>query len=190
MNYLAHAYLTGTRGDLVLMGNLMGDFVKGNKYLQYEFEVQQGILLHRNIDTFVDAHPLLSEAKQLLRPHYGLYSGALLDVLWDHFLANDRAVFSSEQTLLDYTQHIYAVMDKNKALMSEKMSHICGYMVQYDWLANYRKIEGLHSSWRGMSKRIEHLPSADEVVAITKNNYEYYGSVYHTIIADMRKQFL
>ena len=58
MNFLAHIYLSG-KSDLVKIGNFMADGVHGNKFLELHSEIQKGIVLHRFIDTFTDAHPYL-----------------------------------------------------------------------------------------------------------------------------------
>ena len=70
MNFLAHILLSGAEDDLLKLGNFMGDTVRGKQYLDYPEEVQRGILLHRQIDTFTDAHPLFRGSKRQLVPHY------------------------------------------------------------------------------------------------------------------------
>ena len=55
MNYLAHAFLS-LNDDEIQLGNLIGDFVKGNKYERYPPKIKKGILLHRHIDSFTDHH--------------------------------------------------------------------------------------------------------------------------------------
>ena len=60
MNYVAHQVLSFGDPNLQL-GNLLGEVVKGNQYQQYSPNLQKGILLHRQIDTFTDAHPIVKE---------------------------------------------------------------------------------------------------------------------------------
>jgi acyl carrier protein phosphodiesterase len=100
MNYLAHAYLSFDDEE-ILTGNIISDFVKGKKKFDYPSRIQAGINLHRIIDNFTDQHEATREAKEFLRPHYRLYSGAFVDVVYDHFLANDKTVFSNS-TELEY----------------------------------------------------------------------------------------
>lgn len=89
MNYLAHATLSFGVPH-VLVGNMISDFVKGGQKLGYAASVQKGIELHRAIDGFTDDHPATARAKQFFRADYRLYSGPIVDVLYDHFLANDE----------------------------------------------------------------------------------------------------
>ena len=93
MNYLAHVYLSGTN-DLIKIGNFMADSIKGNQYLNYEKEFQYGILLHRHIDSFTDSHPIYRQSKHRLHEKYGHYSGVIMDILYDHFLAKNWATYS------------------------------------------------------------------------------------------------
>ena len=65
MNYLAHIYLSRD-DELISIGNFMADHVKGNKYKLYAPDLQKGILLHRHIDSFTDAHELVRKSKMIL----------------------------------------------------------------------------------------------------------------------------
>ncbi len=93
MNFLAHARLSFQDPD-ILLGNMISDFVKGKLKYDYPEAVQRGIHLHRLIDSFTDTHPVVQEAKELFRPAYRLYSGAIIDVVFDHFLATDDSEYS------------------------------------------------------------------------------------------------
>ncbi|HZI00712.1 MAG TPA: DUF479 domain-containing protein, partial [Flavisolibacter sp.] len=95
MNYLAHAYLSFNEPEIVV-GNMISDFVKGKSRFGYTVNIQKGIMLHRDIDQFTDTHPVIKKAKELFRSDYRLYSGAIVDVILDHFLAKDDAAFGEE----------------------------------------------------------------------------------------------
>ncbi|KKM01805.1 hypothetical protein LCGC14_1790730, partial [marine sediment metagenome] len=49
MNYLAHIYLSGDHPE-VMVGGLLGDFVKGPLRGQLPRAIEEGIALHRKID--------------------------------------------------------------------------------------------------------------------------------------------
>ena len=85
MNYLGHAYLS-MGNEEVLAGNMMGDYVKGKAVLEtYPDGIRKGLMLHRKIDSFTDAHPAVSRAKVFFRQDYDLYAGAIVDIIFDHF---------------------------------------------------------------------------------------------------------
>src|ERR1044072_1885639 len=110
MNYLAHAWLSFHKPE-ILAGNMISDFVKGKKRFEFSAGIQQGIMLHRSIDTFTDAHAATKTAKQYFKPAVGLYAGAFVDVAYDHFLARDKNEFT-EQSLLRFSQEVYAVLNE------------------------------------------------------------------------------
>jgi acyl carrier protein phosphodiesterase len=55
VNFLAHTYLSGGN-EQIIVGNFMGDYVKGKNYMLFPEQVKKGILIHRDIDTFTDMH--------------------------------------------------------------------------------------------------------------------------------------
>ena len=100
MNYLAHAYLSFADPD-ILAGNMISDFVKGKKKFDYPVRIQTGITLHRKIDEYTDSHPATRQAKEILKKTAGPYAGAFVDIVYDHFLANDPYEFQ-EGALADF----------------------------------------------------------------------------------------
>ena len=96
MNFLAHIYLSGENDD-VKFGNFIGDFVKGKKYKKYRDDIKKGILLHREIDSYTDKHPIVHKSIERMRPAYGKYAGVVIDILYDHFLAKNWEQYSSEK---------------------------------------------------------------------------------------------
>ena len=110
MNYLAHAYLS-FHVPAVLVGNLISDYIKGKKQFDYQPDIHKWIVLHRAIDAFTDEHEATAIAKDIFRPHYRLYSGAFVDVVYDHFLANDAQLFT-ESSLLSFSQEVYDTLDQ------------------------------------------------------------------------------
>ena len=88
MNFLAHIYLSG-EDEGITIGNFIADGIKGKKYLSYPASIQKGILLHRGIDSFTDSHPTVRQSTARLHENYGHYSGVIVDILYDHFLAKN-----------------------------------------------------------------------------------------------------
>ena len=74
MNFLAHSILS-PKSPLVMLGNLCGDLIKGNKFEGINLNIIEGVRLHRSIDSFTDSHQLIREAKSIVRPEFKLFSG-------------------------------------------------------------------------------------------------------------------
>lgn len=171
MNLLGHAFLS-FKDTEILCGNMMGDFVKGRKQLEtFPAKIKAGLLLHRKIDDFTDHHPAVIKAKNIFRPDYRLYSGPIIDVIFDHYLANDPKYFQSEKTLFDFTQEIYRQLKEHKAYQPETFQRLYYYLEQEQVLYQYRTLKGLKTGLNRLSKRM--LYSANDESAI-KNAMRYY----------------
>ncbi len=90
MNYLAHFLLSG-ESTSILVGNFIGDLVRGNQFSTLDPAIQRGIMLHRAIDRFTDAHPVVRRSKQRAQAVTGRYASVVIDVFYDHFMARDRS---------------------------------------------------------------------------------------------------
>lgn len=180
MNYLAHAYLSF--GDPAwTTGNLISDFVKGRKRYDYPGDIQQGIYLHRAIDDFTDTHEAIKPAKEIFRPVYRLYSGAFVDVVYDHFLANDPLHFADGDVLLRFAGQTYLALQQHYHLLPSVFHNRFDRMRQHNWLYNYRFNNGMEQSFKGLVYRSKYLTDAataytlfEENYGVLKNSYEAF----------------
>ena len=162
MNYLAHIYLSGTN-DLLKIGNFMADSIKGNSYNLFDQELRKGILLHRHIDSFTDAHPIYRKSKHRLHEKYGHYSGVIMDILYDHFLAKNWTSYSDE-SLEDYAANFYNLLQNNEAILTEKIKSIIPYMIEQNWLLSYASLTGIEKILYQMDYRTKHRVHMQEAM--------------------------
>ena len=186
MNFLAHAYLSFQHPQ-ILVGNMISDFVKGAAKNSYPNDVRQGIMLHREIDGFTDTHPATQKAKEIFRPHYRLYSGALMDVIYDHFLANDKDIFG-EGTLKRFTQTVYTVLEEHTAQLPDIFVQVLFYMKTEDWLYHYKYEQGIEKSLRGLVRRAAYLSESDTAYRLFLEHYVDLRDCYNQFFPDV-KQF-
>lgn len=176
MNYLAHAYFSFNDPE-ILVGNIISDFVKGRRKFDYPAGIQQGITLHRLIDSYTDDHPATREAKEFFRPHYRLYSGAFVDVVYDHFLAVDPDVFN-EDSLLRFSRQVYSYLDRYEDWLPAPFAVMFPYMKSQNWLFNYRTILGIERSFGGIIRRATYLSESNTAAGLFLEHYqplqEYY----------------
>ncbi|WPR73875.1 ACP phosphodiesterase [Algoriphagus sp. NG3] len=151
MNYLAHAYLSFDQ-DEVLVGNFIGDFVKGKMLDTFPQGVQNGIKLHREIDLFTDTHPLVRAGQSYLRPKFGHYSTVITDIYFDYFLARNWSFFSTIQ-LEEFIQRTFSTLQSHHSLFPVRFANMFQWMVQDNWLLKYREIEGIRQTFSGMTRR-------------------------------------
>ena len=169
MNYLAHLYLSG--GDTeVMIGNFIADHIRGNQFKRYSQGIQRGIRLHREIDTYTDAHPITRRSKRRLDKKYGLYAGVIIDLFYDHFLAKNWDDYSAIP--LDvYVASVYALLGSNLENLPEKTQHLLPFMVEYNWLYNYQFIKGMQRVFNGMNRRTK---NKSQMHLATYDLQEYY----------------
>ncbi len=151
MNYLAHFYLSDYNENLII-GNYIADDVKGKRYLDYAPKIQEGIILHRKIDAFTDSHEVVLNSKNLIRHHQRKYTPVVIDIFYDYFLATEWSLHSNVN-LSDFTSFIYKILFTNISKLPLKSQARLPFMAKSDWLYNYRKIEGISKSLKGLSKR-------------------------------------
>lgn len=166
MNYLAHLYLSEPTEEAWL-GSLLGDFVKGPLDGRYGEDVTRAIALHRKIDSFTDAHPLVLQSKLRISPARRRYAGIMMDMFYDHFLAKYWREFHDEP-LDEFTARIYAILDRRHATLPERLQRMAPMMAQWNWLASYAQIHSIHTALDRMGQRLKRenrlLNSADELV--------------------------
>lgn len=185
MNYLAHAYLS-FNNEAILVGNIISDFIKGKKQFDYPTAVQQGIRLHRAIDTFTDYHPVTKEAEQLLKPVVGLYAGAFVDVIYDHFLAIDGNAFANEKVLMNFAQTTYALLEPHQNDFPEKFKLMFPYMKQYNWFYNYQFIGGIEKSFGGLVRRTKYLTDSAPAFAVFEKEYNSFQQYYSAFFPELK----
>lgn len=188
MNYLAHAYLSFGRPG-ILTGNMISDFVKGRKKYDYPEEIQQGIALHRAIDNFTDTHPATKRAKDIFRKDYRLYSGSVMDVLYDHFLATDINEFTPE-SLERFTIFTYNQLDQFVDYFPEKFNMMYPYMKAHNWLFNYRLPEGMQKSLGGLVRRSKYLTESDTAFRLFTDNYDSLNQLYKLFFPEVKSMSL
>ena len=170
MNYLAHLYLADdSPGSLI--GSLLGDFVKGTLDKTYDEEITRGILIHRRIDSFSDSHEKVFESKRLISPKRSRFSGIIIDVCFDHFLARSWSEYSNEE-LADFTRKVYVLLSKYSHILPYKPRSIIPKMIEEDWLGSYQYIEGIGQIMDRVSRRLTRGEGMLGAVKELETNYE------------------
>jgi len=152
MNHLAHCFLSFDNEDL-LVGNFIGDFVKGSAWKSYPEGVQQGILLHRTIDSFTDNHPLERRSKERIRSFAGRYAGPVVDVLYDHLLALHWAKYADEAFDF-FCKKVYARLGERAAEMPLVLQERLPRMLAGRFLHGYQSREGMEWVLHRFSRRM------------------------------------
>ncbi|WP_396143471.1 ACP phosphodiesterase [Flavobacterium sp.] len=185
MNYLAHVYLSGAN-DLIKVGNFMADSVKGSQYLNYKKDLQIGILLHRHIDSYTDAHPIYRQSKHRLHEKYGHYSGVIMDILYDHFLAKNWGKYNAI-SLPDFSKNFYKILENNIDLLPEKTKKIVPYLVAQNWFESYASVTGIEKILLQMDYKTHHRVAMQEAVVELKNYYKEFENEFTLFFEELKE---
>ncbi len=178
MNFLAHFYLSGSSPSL-LIGNYLGDFVKGKQYLNYEPPIAKGILLHREIDSFTDGHAVVHQSKTRLVPKYGHYSGVIVDMFYDHMLAVNWEKYSSV-SLPRFADFSYKVLHRGVTLLPDKALRALQHMSKHNWLVHYAELDGIANALQGMARRTKFESKMEQSVEELKKHYDMFEKEFNT----------
>ncbi|MFO8129320.1 MAG: ACP phosphodiesterase [Bacteroidales bacterium] len=196
MNFLAHAYLSGAH-ESVLLGNFIADAVKGNHLNVFPGEVALGIRLHREIDTYTDRHPSFLESSHRIRHRYHKFSGIIVDIYYDHFLARHWSDYSGTP-LPEYASAIHRLLIGNYTMLPSRSRRILPFLVSQNWLLGYRYMHGLRRVFLGMDRRTGYRSGMKHAVEDLEGNYEglqadfkrFFPEMVHQVIGFLDKNDL
>lgn len=176
MNYLAHIYLSGDH-ELITIGNFIADGFKGKEYKKQPKEIQMGVLLHRHIDTFTDSHATVRISTKRLHEKYSHYSGIIVDMLYDHFLAKNWSRYSNIP-LDEYVEDFYVSLERNFQLLPLRIQKMMPHMMTDNWLVSYASMEGIKRALEGMNRRTKHKSSMNEAVNELEEFYSEFENEF------------
>ena len=185
MNFLAHAHLSFNHPRLIV-GNMISDFVKGSSKYTYTKEIQRGIILHREIDQFTDSHPATHKAKEIFRSAYRLYSGPIIDIIYDHYLATDPSIFA-DNSLKEFTRLIYQYLELDFAILPPAFVPVFQYMKAEDWLFHYKEKKGIQNSLKGLIRRAKYLHESETAYRLFEDHYIFLGDCYQEFYPDVKE---
>jgi len=183
MNFLAHIYLSGDEEE-VIIGNFIADGIKGKRYLKFPPAIAKGILLHRAIDTFTDAHPTVHQSTARLHKNYSHYSGVIVDILYDHFLAKNWSKYS-DKPLEEYVQDFYELLRKNFTILPARIQRMMPYMIADNWLLSYATVEGISKILAQMNVRTKGISKMNLAVAELEEYYEEFEAEFTSFFDEL-----
>lgn len=172
MNFLAHTYLSGCNEEIIV-GNFMGDYVKGKNYLLFPELVKKGILIHRDIDTFTDAHPITRRSKIRIASKYHKYAGIITDIFYDHFLASLWDDFST-LPLNVFVSRTYDLLKRNYKVLPSSIKNWFPTFLENNWMMAYQTIDGIELVLERMAANTSLPNHAGYAVEILSERYESF----------------
>ena len=185
MNYLAHLALSHFNKE-VMLGNFIGDCVKGCDYQLYSPAVRQGLLLHRQIDHFTDTHPIALQTCSLFRPAYRHYSGIICDMVYDHLLAANWHEYYPQISLSAFVSAAQRMLLLNYFRLPGKLKRILPFLIKSRRLEDYATTDGLLRALRIMSSNTSLPDHHDFLLATLTDNYPLILSQFQSFYPDLQ----
>jgi len=196
MNFLAHLHLSGDNEDIKI-GNFIGDAVKGKSYQKFATDIQKGILLHRKIDYFTDKHEITKDLSRFFNGKYGKYSGIVVDIMYDYFLANNWEDYSNQQ-LEQFISDSYCLLMLNFRILPTKIKKFLPFLIGKNRLLSYRDISGIESVLTVMAKYTTLPCESKFAIEVLKENHQYfkknftlfYGEIYQFVRIELENNYI
>jgi acyl carrier protein phosphodiesterase len=164
----------------------MADSIRGNTYLNYPTDIKNGIILHRAIDTFTDAHPIYRKSKHKLHEKYGHYSGVIMDIVYDHYLAKNWSDYSDIK-LEEYAADFYKLLQDNYEILTEKTQKMMPSMIARNWLVSYASLEGLEMILFQMDYRTKHRVNMQQAIVEVQAFYQEFEEEFTLFFEELRE---
>jgi acyl carrier protein phosphodiesterase len=185
MNFLAHLYLSGNN-EQIMVGNFIGDYVKGREYLYYPDEITKGIMLHRYIDTFTDIHPITKQSRLRVQDKYHKYSGIIIDIFYDYFLACEWDTYYPA-SLDSFVENVFDVLKKHYYDFPQGIKNWFPNFIRNNWLLSYSSIDGMERILHRMSSRTSLPENTDYAIDILRKNENEMREEFHEFFQEMRE---
>lgn len=184
MNFLAHIYLS-FGDDEITLGNFMADSIRGNKFKHLPARIQKGILLHREIDTFTDAHPVHKKSSKRLHKNYSHYSRVIVDIFYDHFLAKNWERYS--ETPLDiFVENFYGLLEDSYTILPDGVKRMMPYMIADNWIFNYSKMYGIAKVLNGMNRRTKNKSKMNFAILDLEEHYDTFEKEFTDFFEELQ----
>lgn len=188
MNYLAHAFLSNNDEEL-LVGNFIADHLRGNNFTGLSQRVIEGVLLHRKIDSFTDEHVEFKKSKRLFYNGFEKYSGILIDIYFDYFLAKDFSKYASIP-LQEFSRKVYKIYTDNHQHLPKTSSRFLEYVIQNNVYLSYSRLEGIETVLNHLSHRIKHHVQLDDSIQLFKKHEAELQNNFDVFFQDAIQHFL
>lgn len=183
MNYLAHAFLSCSDGD-ILLGNFIADYINKKDDDQFSEGIKRGISIHRKIDYFTDNHPKVREGTKRLHANHHKYAPVVIDILYDYVLSANWLKYSGEH-LQDFANNAYTIFLDNKSIFPNKLKDRIEKMVDDNFLLLYSTDEGLMKSLNYMDRRTKFPSNFAGALDDLKQNWDLFNSEFNLFFPEV-----
>ena len=186
MNYLGHLILSGENEDIIF-GNFIGDAIKGKNYNNWTQNIQNGITLHRFIDSYTDSNKAYLNSKRYFYKSFPKMGGIITDILYDYLLWRNW-----KQHNVKNPQHLinnfYKTIDSRTEMLPKKMIPLYNIMKKDKWLTSYKHDKGIISALTKFGIRIGYADNLGLAFDLYKENITLFNDDFNTFFSDISSE--
>ncbi|MGL6261456.1 ACP phosphodiesterase [Vibrio sp. WXL103] len=192
MNFLAHLHIAH-HCNSSLLGNLLGDFVKGDPHKQFAKDIADGILLHRFVDSYTDYHDTVLLCKSKFDQKQRRFSPIALDMFWDHCLAKHWQRYHSKP-LACFVEFAKTQTDIIHPDLPARFLSVSQHMWQERWLESYQEFDNILYALNRIAQRRPRLAALSDCQHSLVRHYDCFESRFDTLYQEvltsaMRRQY-
>ncbi|WP_395342483.1 ACP phosphodiesterase [Ningiella sp. W23] len=189
MNYLSHIQLAHI-SNTSLVGNFLGDFVKGSDLSHLPKPIQTGIKLHRSIDSFTDSHDSVVKLRQQFPNNLRRISGVIIDVYFDHLLTQHHEHFT-DLSLEQVLDRFYRELEDDNLDISERFNLVRNSLIKHRWLENYSQLQACLKAFLQIEQRLGgRITFANEGLAFIQKNAPLFEDAFLSLYPSLTKHVL
>jgi acyl carrier protein phosphodiesterase len=177
LNYIAHLHIAQhCHSDL--LGNFLGDFIKGQQFVGLPQHLVFGIKLHRQVDVYTDHHPAVVALRAQFSPSIRRVAGIVIDIVFDHLLLCHWSKFANYPA-----EQLFSSFYTQLALFNQAVSpHFQGLsdsLIRQQWLTNYHQRSSCLHAFKGIERRLHgKISFADEAQAFVDAQFEHFETTF------------
>jgi acyl carrier protein phosphodiesterase len=183
MNFLAHFFLSFDDEPLMI-GNFLGDYLRNKQVAALPEQVQKGIQLHRQIDSYTDQHPEVLKGVRRLYKRHSKYAPVIVDVFYDYLLTVNWRQYSNHP-LPAFTEEIYKLLQKHLHLMPYPVRDYVPQMIADNWLETYRTHNGIAYTFRRMRRRTSKPELLERAVDSLVEQFPEFNEEFNCFFPDV-----
>jgi acyl carrier protein phosphodiesterase len=188
VNFLAHLHLADPEPGLML-GGIVADFARPAELATLPPEVQDGVRLHRLIDSFTDSHPIVRGSVARIAPEFHWFSGIIIDIYYDYLLARDWSRYSLE-TLESFASRSYLALETLLPYAPAEAAGFIRWMIDDNRLTRYATLEGIEDTLTRVSRRIQkRMPKnairLEDAMPLLREQHPHLVSDFHAFYPEL-----
>jgi acyl carrier protein phosphodiesterase len=175
LNYLGHLFLSGD-DKWIMLGNLLVDFAKGNRFDRFDTRIHEGIKLHRRIDHYMDNHEIVLELSKQVSAELPKVAPIAIDIVFDHLLAKHWETYHAQplETFLDEFFDFH--LNRNDVLLPDQPRELLFRLNERRMIHHYTNPLTIDR----IANHLESRLSFDTQLPRCRAVYEAYPKVFET----------